>query len=217
MSGQRWGGKTYAQHGDDLFLLNLCDLLGLENPTWLDIGAHHPIDISNTALLYERGSRGINVEANKKLIPAFIKHRQRDINVCIGVAGTAGKRKFYLIDPTSGLNTFSKDELERIGQRSTDSVELDCVTVNDIVANHAGAIFQGLFPDLLLMDAEGLDLEILQSMDISKSKPKVVMAEIRPHEGSDANKIMVEKGYFRLCRIMANLVFVHSEFMSKVY
>ena len=65
---QRFGPQTYAQGGEDLVLLNIFARLGIARPTWLDIGAHHPWRISNTALLYARGWRS-------RCIPgAFIEH-----------------------------------------------------------------------------------------------------------------------------------------------
>src|SRR5690606_9910227 len=68
---QHYGHITYSQHGEDLLILNLFDQLQIKNPSYLDLGAHHPTDISNTKLLYDRGSRGVNIEANRHLIEAF--------------------------------------------------------------------------------------------------------------------------------------------------
>jgi hypothetical protein len=55
---QWYGGRTYAQHGDDLAIINLFNCLRIRQPSYLDIGAHHPFHLSNTALLYQRGSAG---------------------------------------------------------------------------------------------------------------------------------------------------------------
>ncbi len=85
---QWYGGRTYAQHGDDLAIINLFNCLRIQQPSWLDIGAHHPFHLSNTALLYQRGSRGINVEANPALMEAFKLHRPEDKNVCVAVVAS---------------------------------------------------------------------------------------------------------------------------------
>jgi hypothetical protein len=79
MTGHRdqwFGGRTYAQHGDDLAVLNIFKRLGIERPSYLDVGAYHPFDLSNTALLYERGSRGINVEPNEAQCLCFMRRGQ---------------------------------------------------------------------------------------------------------------------------------------------
>ena len=65
---QAFGPLTYAQFGEDLILANAFALRGIEKPSFLDIGAHHPVHCSNTALLYARGARGVCVEANPNLI-----------------------------------------------------------------------------------------------------------------------------------------------------
>jgi hypothetical protein len=85
MTGHRdqwFGGRTYAQHGDDLAVLNIFKRLGIERPSYLDVGAYHPFDLSNTALLYERGSRGINVEPNEALFGAVSSRRGRMTSTC---------------------------------------------------------------------------------------------------------------------------------------
>src|SRR5437763_16778861 len=64
---QGFGGRTYAQFGEDLIFLNIFALLGINTPSYIDVGAHHPVNISNTALLYERGCRGIKIDANPDL------------------------------------------------------------------------------------------------------------------------------------------------------
>ena len=79
LGDQLYGSRTYAQHGDDLAILNIFDMIGITRPSYLDIGAHDPFKISNTALLYLRGSRGINVEANPRLIEAFRVQRPDDV------------------------------------------------------------------------------------------------------------------------------------------
>jgi len=64
-----------SQAGEDLLIRFLFGTLGIERPTYLDIGAYHPWRFSNTALLYVRGSCGINVEAEPDALAAFDKHR----------------------------------------------------------------------------------------------------------------------------------------------
>ena len=76
-------------------LCNLFRLMGIERPGYLDLGAHHPYVISNTALLYERGSRGVNVEANPALVVAFREVRPDDVTVNVGVGPEQGTRPFY--------------------------------------------------------------------------------------------------------------------------
>ena len=53
--------KTYSQHREDLFIDDY--FKDKENGFYLDIGCYHPIKYSNTALLFNRGWKGINIDA----------------------------------------------------------------------------------------------------------------------------------------------------------
>src|SRR6266576_3745223 len=164
---QWYGGRTYAQHGDDLALLNLFGCLRISQPSYLDIGAHHPLILSNTALLYQRGSRGINVEANPALMDEFNRLRPEDKNVWASVTGSprSGSVRLHRIDETSGLNSLLV--VKDVGMM--DSVEVPAVTANEIVSKYA----DGCWPDLLTIDAEGMDLPVLRSIDYQRGGPKV--------------------------------------------
>lgn len=132
---QAFGCVSYAQHGDDLMILNIFKLLGKDKPSYIDVGAHHPEHISNTKLLYDRGSRGINIEANKNLIQAFIERRPGDTNLCVGVAPKNGTMTFHMYDQSSGRNTFSSEEVGALTgiMEVRETVELPVVTLNSLV------------------------------------------------------------------------------------
>ncbi len=213
---QRFGCFTLAQHGDDLMLLNLFELMGIEHPTYLDIGAHHPFIISNTALLYERGSRGVNVEANPNLLAEFFKHRPGDVNLNVGVGLQNGVFPFFMYSPTCGLNTFSKDETATHANRYpiVQVLDLPMITLDDLVRKYCG----GHYPDLLTIDIEGLDYAVLNSADFSRSCPKVVVAEVRRGESALIKELMTKHhSYILYCRTGENLFFVHESFKHLVY
>lgn len=204
---QWFGGQTYSQHGEDLILLCLFKQIGIARPSYLDIGAHHPFDISNTALFYERGSRGINVEANPHLIAAFRKYRPNDVNLNVGVGTEPGKGRFYLHSKRSGRNSFLRTEVEPLGIHS--EMDVDVVTVMDIVDGHAG----GVFPDILSIDVEGLDLAILKTVDYARG-PKVVCMEVTKAAGNgqEAIDVMAGNGYSPCFRAGSNMIFLREEY-----
>ena len=211
---QAFGGTTYAQHGEDLMLCNLFRLMGVEMPGYLDLGAHHPYVISNTALLYERGSRGVNVEANPLLIEAFREARPEDLTVNLGVGPEQGTFPFYQFSSKGGLNTFSEAVVDSWGekQRVERVVHLPVWTITRIVEEYCG----GIYPELLSLDLEGLDLPVLASADFTKSHPLVVVAELRGPEAGEARTLMANWGFRVLCRMMSNLIFVHEDWIGKV-
>lgn len=210
---QKFGPKSYSQHGDDFALLNIFDLMGIQKPSYLDLGAHHPYLISNTALMYERGCRGINVEANPMLMDNFHVYRSEDKNLNVGVGVLRGKKEFYILEDTSGLNTFCMAELDRIGSKPTRSIMLEVVTLKHIVDEHCG----GIYPDLLITDIEGMDYKVLEAEDFSKSKPKVICSEIRPHESKATSRMLAGKGFVLHSRVQANLIFIDANYLDSVF
>lgn len=59
---------SYSQCGEDLIVSFIFNRLGILNPNYIDIGAHHPYKLSNTAFFYESGSRGINIEPDQNYL-----------------------------------------------------------------------------------------------------------------------------------------------------
>lgn len=212
---QNFGDRSYAQGGEDLAVLNLFKLLEVEKPSYLDIGAHDGMTISNTRLLYERGCRGVCVEANPALIPSLLAARPQDRVVNVGVAPQAGKLTFNVFDDTSGRNTFSPAEVvAQLGEREVRSqILLDVVTIDEIVHAWCG----GLWPDFLSIDIEGLDYGVLETAKLHKSAPMVICAEARQGDGNDWDRMMGFKGYYRHSRCGDNLLFVRIDIGSRVY
>lgn len=207
---QWYGGRTYAQHGDDLAILNIFGCLRIRQPSYIDIGAHHPIHLSNTALLYSRGSRGINVEANPALIEEFKRLRPGDINLCAAVVGDSRKQAtLNRIDETSGLNSLLK--VKDVGVM--DSVTVPATTADNIVVNYA----RGCWPDLLTIDAEGMDIPILRSINYSNGGPKVICAEAISPMGdvcAELRTLMKSRGYSVHSFAGSNMLLVRTNLMD---
>lgn len=186
-SPDQWYGRhTYSQHGEDLVFLNVFRQIGIERPSWVDVGAHHPWLISNTALLYARGCRGVNVEANPHLIEAFRRERPEDVNLNIGASDREGVMTFHMIDRASGRNSFETVEVEAFvsaqrGFTVTERIEIPVTTLKRIVERECG----GDFPDLLSIDAEGHDLAVLQGIDWDRPGPKLVCVEANTAAAED--------------------------------
>ena len=53
---------------------------------YVDIGAHHPKRFSNTYIFYQRGWRGINIDAKPGTKEVFNKLRPRDINLEVPIS-----------------------------------------------------------------------------------------------------------------------------------
>lgn len=209
---QKFGHTTYSQHGEDLFLMNLCKLMGLEKPSYLDLGAYHPIHISNTALLYENGSRGVNIEANVLLVGEFHHQRPEDktYNVAVGIEDK--QAWFYLQHETSVLNSLVKETDKDHNIKWKTQTLVACMTLDCIVNEYC----EGKFPDILLTDIEGMDSEVLSRTSFKRSKPKIIVTEIEQSESWRTIRMMEEKQFRFVCRIVSNMVFVDDIHYPKV-
>lgn len=165
----------YAQHGEDVFLKSF--FRGQNNGFYVDIGANHPKRYSNTYLLHKKGWHGINVDPNPFTIQLFSHMRPHDINIACGVSNHPGELTYYMFsDPA--CNTFS-EEFARSweGKQWINLVEkrpIQTVPLRDILHAHVPP-HQSI--DLLTVDAEGLDIEVLESNDWDAYRPRVVMVE----------------------------------------
>ncbi|MFC6102640.1 FkbM family methyltransferase [Olivibacter domesticus] len=168
--------KSYAQSGEDLIVDFIFHEIGINDPSYLDIGAHHPYYLNNTAIFYERGCYGINIEPTPNLFNEFLAKRKRDINLNIGIGEKEGMLEFYEMSvPT--LNTFSKVEAKNYAKEGMFSIQKVTPVKVDTVRNILQTYNNGIFPDFLSLDVEGLDEMIVQSIDYEGNYPKVICIE----------------------------------------
>jgi FkbM family methyltransferase len=205
--------SSYSQSGEDLIVKYIFDTLGIFKPTYLDIGAHHPFYLNNTFLFYQNGSRGINVEPDKELFDVINKERPQDINLNKGVSKEDGELSFYKISSPT-LNTFSYQEalnFESEGYSILEEIKIPVMNINELISqNHFD-----IFPDFLSVDVEGLDFEIIESINFEKYQPLVICTETISFSNNgygikDKNieNFLVTKGYFLYADTNINSIFV---------
>lgn len=211
------GSRSFSQCGEDLLVSYIFNLRGIQRPSYIDIGAHDPYFLSNTALFYSMGSRGINIEANPELINKFQEYRPDDINLNIGIGTYESELDFYFMKDST-LSTFSKKEADFMiinGKYLSEIKKIKVTTISNVLKKY----FDGIFPDFLNLDAEGLDFEILQSIDFEKSFPKVICVEAAEYSPIGAGKrkhhlieFLVSKGYYEYANTNLNAIMVKNEF-----
>lgn len=167
---------SYSQSGEDLIVQYIFDCIKIKRPTFLDIGAHHPYYLSNTALFYEKGCRGINIEPDPSLFSLFPLTRVEDINLNIGISEIPGENDFYIISSPT-LNTFSKEEVEKYQNEGDYKIVSTLKIKTDTIINIINVFANGVFPNFLSIDAEGVDEIILKSIDFKKNSPIVICIE----------------------------------------
>jgi FkbM family methyltransferase len=216
------GRLSFSQQGEDIVLYHILhDLLKVETPTYIDIGAADPVDANNTFLLYWTGGHGVLVEPNPMYVERLKQRRPKDIVVAAGVGvGDATEADYYMIRGKPTLNTFSPEEAARLRAGAKEDpveavVKMPLVTVNRLIASHLGKA-----PDLLSIDVEGLDLDILHTLDFATYRPGAIIAETIKMGTVDVNAELVDfvvsRGYAVRGGSMINTVFVDRNRYARV-
>lgn len=213
----RWrdANHSYAQAGEDLIIYFVIQAMRINEVTYLDIGAHHPTHLSNTYLFYKRGFQGVVVEPDPELMESVRRVRPRDtcIEAGVGVRSAPDARLFIM--STRTLNTFSEEEARRYQGMGTQHIEkivpVRMVTLDEILAEH----FPEKEPTLVSIDVEGLDFEVLSTLDLAKRRPPIVCVETLQYsetreEVKDRRiaRLMTDNDYFPYGDTYINTIFV---------
>ncbi|MDB5145726.1 MAG: hypothetical protein JWQ66_4439 [Mucilaginibacter sp.] len=211
------GKLSYSQSGEDLIVDFIFTQMGVSNPSYLDIGAHHPFYLSNTAFFYEKGCEGINIEPDPALFKLFPVHRSKDININCGIGKEDGELVLNIMN-VPALNTFMGEEAERLVKENNfkiiNKLPIPIQSIQSIVQKYKN----GTFPDFLSIDVEGLDDDIIKSIDFNRFKPIVICLETISYaengRGEKNNAIITyleNKGYLKYADTNINTIFVLRE------
>jgi FkbM family methyltransferase len=218
------GVRSYAQQGEDLVVQHLLSVAGVAKPTYLDVGAFDPVVHSNTYLMYRAGGHGVLVEPNPAKVDRLRGGRPNDVTLNIGVGVEAGSSTsdYYVIGgPSQGLfNTFSKKDAELV-QRASNGLhyiekvmKLPLENINAIMKQHLGGA-----PNFLSIDTEGLDLDILKTMDFERYRPDVICVETlelgSDHVGLDILRFLESKRYSARGATFVNTIFIDDRHLSE--
>jgi FkbM family methyltransferase len=207
---------SFSQVGEDLVINYLFQLLRIKQPAYLDIGANFPVVGNNTYFFYNKGCKGVCIEPDPELYEKIRKARPADtvLNAGIGLNGNSSADLYIFPHPYTGWNTFSKPEAEKkereTGIRPREIRSTPLKTINEVIAAHFDSC-----PNLISIDVEGLDLDILRTLDFSKYKPEVICAEtlsfsIHHHQEEKIGEIgrfLETKGYFVFADTYVNTIF----------
>jgi len=208
---------SFSQCGEDVLVDYVFNLRGISKPSYIDIGAHHPYLLSNTALFYDRGCRGVNIEANPALISEFLRYRPLDVNLNIGISDKEGEMDFYIMDDNT-LSTFSVQEhnfMVAEGKKLEKVQKIKLTTLDSVLKKY----FADGFPDFMSIDVEGMDFQILQSINFEESFPKIICVEAAEYSpigaGARRNELidfLISKNYFEYANTNLNAIMVKNEF-----
>jgi FkbM family methyltransferase len=213
-----YGRVSFSQQGEDIVLFHaLRDTMKIEKPTYLDVGAAHPKAANNTYLLYwSAGGHGVLVEPNPMFVEMLRRDRPNDITVAAGIGVTeVTEADYYEIKGNPWLNTFSPETVKERQKGQTASVvervtKMPLLNINNVIQEHLGKA-----PDLLSTDVEGLDYDILKTLDLQRFRPAVICAEDVAFwdsgEQTHIAKYLTENGYLPRGGSMVNAIYVDKQ------
>ncbi|MEL6644264.1 MAG: FkbM family methyltransferase [Pseudomonadota bacterium] len=204
----------FAQYSEDVLLYQL-------NPQgegfYIDVGAFHPWQGSNTYKLYLRGWHGITIEPNPDAEPLFRKQRPRDTHLTIGIAHQRDTLTFHRFSD-GRLNSFDPAQAQRMRATPRGQIEVPCLPLSDVIEQHAN----GRQVDLLSVDCEGLDLAVLTSLDLATTRPRVIVVEDfdqfkqnnSPHGRSDIQAHLMAHDYVVVAQGLFSFLYVDAHAMT---
>lgn len=206
---------SFSQCGEDSILHFLIKALKLDNIQYFDFGTNDPCNMNNTYLLYLNGYRGICVEPDPFFHKKISKYRPKDVLIKSGIStSNYTSADFYIMDD-SVLNTFSKEEADKMvnihNRNIIKTIQVSCISVNDIFEKY----YNREVHNILSLDIEGLDFEILKSIDYERYKPCIICTEtlefsenLSGKKNYDIINFLIQKGYTLYADTHINSIFV---------
>lgn len=171
-----YANKSYSQEGEDMILKRMFE--NQSSGFYVDVGAHHPKRFSNTYFFYKRGWCGINIDAMPGSMNEFNRVRSRDTNIEKPISGKIETLTYYAFNEPA-LNGFSKsisqDRDGTSGYKIEFTKNIETATLEDVLDQY---LPEDQTIDFLSVDVEGLDFEVIKSLNLNKYRPRVILIEI---------------------------------------
>lgn len=181
---------SYAQHGEDIIAEAL---LPEARGFYVEVGAFHPVSISNTYLFYRKGWRGIVIDPAPHVARLFQRRRPEDTMLTCAVGEQEAVCPFDIM-PAGETNRLSATRtVDRSSAQPLYSIHVPCRRLASLLDKHLGT---GQTIDFLSIDAEGQDLSVLRSNDWQKYRPRVLAVEdFQPPAQSSICSFLSQQGY----------------------
>ena len=197
---------SYAQNFEDVLLWRA--LGHVDRGFYVDIGAQDPVFDSVSKAFYDRGWRGVNVDANTHYAEILRQARPDEIVVQAAVSDQPGMLKFYEVHAT-GLSTASEEIAESLRQAGWNVVE---TLVPAVILDQVFAKLDTDEIHWLKIDVEGFEQAALEGWRTSTYRPWVVVVEAT----SPSTQITSHKEWEHLI-LAKDYRFVHFDGLNRYY
>jgi FkbM family methyltransferase len=216
-----WNKQSTSQSGEDMIIAYIAQAFHLapQECNYLDLGANHPKDMSNTYHFYSKGASGVLVEANPRLINELKFHRNRDVILNKCIAPVSGEQVEFYILSGDGLSTPDYNSAMEAIQKNRNLSIIDTVMIETISVNDIFAQYFSKAPVIMNIDIEGKELEILESIDLKQYRPIIIILEMIPYKPKlvfedkreDITLFMINHNYIEYAFTGINSIFIDRE------
>ena len=165
--------KNYSIFGEDKFIERYFG--NKPKGFYIDVGCYHPLDGNNTQLLYKKGWNGINLDINYYSIKLFNFLRKGDINIHSGISNKKNRLTMYYRKEINMLNTLDEKIAKMNFRNGYKKKNIQVNTLNYFISKY----FKKLdMIDFINIDVEGVELNVLKSLNFKIYKPQLICVEI---------------------------------------
>ena len=165
--------KSYSLFQEDLFIQNY--FKNKSKGFYIDVGCYHPLDGNNTNLLHKKGWNGINLDINFYSIELFNFLRKKDVNIHSGISKKKDELTMYYRKEINMLNTLDEKIAKIHFRNGFKKKNVQVNTLNFFISRY----FKKLKKiDFLNIDVEGVELNVLKSLNFKQYKPQLICVEI---------------------------------------
>jgi FkbM family methyltransferase len=201
---------SYAQNREDVVLARV---LPRPDGFYVDVGAADPLIASVTKYFYDLGWNGINLEPRPAALAKLQLERPRDVNLGVAAGSGNGTSSFFLVEEDPDLSTIDELDRDLLSDKgySTSIHSVDVRTLDDILSEYGvGDI------DFIKIDVEGSEAAVLEGLDLSKWRPRVVVIEaVEPYSYVRTDHLwrhlLEQAGYQEGCFDGINLFFARAD------
>ena len=186
----------YGNDKEDRFIYENFGLIP-DNGVFVDVGAGDGITGSNTYFFEKNGWSGLAIDADPRNVEKLQKTRKIGIGAL--VSNKVGKQTFYMAKSTPDISGIIKTPDNNSFKANIEPVKLEKILSD----NKIGEI------DLLSIDTEGSEIDVFESMNWQKHKPKLLIIEVVT-QGKFNDRIkpyFEERGYHMYAEVGANMIF----------
>lgn len=166
----------FGMTAEDIVVMFLAEkYLGRKTVTYVDVGCHEPTRISNSYLLYLNGAKGLAIDLDPKYAAQFKRERPNDIFVCAAVSDGAHQAVVHEFSAAE-VNTIDSDQskLWRNQFQPTGCRIMQTETLSALLERHMPRVAI----DILLLDVEGHELSVLRGVDLTTTRPALIVCEL---------------------------------------